>query len=820
MAIVVKGSGIGGVKVGSTYIGEVWQNGNKVWPVSTETIFTLENLAIHYSDDGYELLPTQENYAWLEADYVGRVGSRIVSSVHVTATPEYYMARPIYIDGDAIYWDRQTYGKTPQVRNTVEVYGHYNDVYSTTSATLNIGVNAATNSYRYDKSFTIPSLTGQVPASGGEYVFRANAQRTVITTYSSGDVVEGTTYSYECPLSVSGGATLSTSTVTGVTQGTITFPRNWSTTSFKDYTISMSNTESGTWTQVIRQAKQGVTYAFTWDGGLTETTFNIQRYTTYEVFATSTRNGSYIGATVQSKSPEITSINITQDGSQMSIELEVEANPRTETRTLNFVLVQNESGNVIRANVLQAAATEEYVFEFSDHTTEKVFTVTGDNYDVYLTSTMDGEYIGATWRSESPYINAVTISEEDGQMLVNVDYDENFESTSRDIDILLTQIGSHKEVGITLRQQAYTNPYVFEAVGSTEFNPTCDSTSVQVKFKSYRTSTMQTIPLSYSVQSGGTLIIQSVDYSWSGTECTATIHYPANLDAVAKNATITFSQTGTGMTPIAVTIEQQQYINYTYEISPLIVPTTIVSEATEVTIRVMSLKRSGGLTYSVGISNVSASTQDIGLTRYDEPVNVLGNQWEIKLYFSANVGSAKSGNIIVTQAESGQTLTIPVTREASQYISVNLNHQWVRDTTLDTSGLIGFKSAAGKGVGGSTDFATITFKGYTSFTIYLRSAQYRYELEYDYAILSRIDSAGVPTSAESTYAYASTKGYSSTSKVLSNYQKVDYNAITSTRESRIYAVYRKDSSDTATSGGTDEGFILLPNTATWSNPYE
>lgn len=113
----------------------------------------------------------------------------------------------------------------------------------------------------------------------------------------------------------------------------------------------------------------------------------------------------------------------------------------------------------------------------------------------------------------------------------------------------------------------------------------------------------------------------------------------------------------------------------------------------------------------------------------------------------------------------------------------------------------GVYQATNNGVNNSYSVAKITFEGYTTFNVYIRSYA---ESSYDYTIASALDATSYPTAYNTTGVVAHTRSNQQSGTALSNYTKATYT--TDGGVHSIYIVYRKDGSQHTNS---DLGYFLI-----------
>lgn len=139
-------------------------------------------------------------------------------------------------------------------------------------------------------------------------------------------------------------------------------------------------------------------------------------------------------------------------------------------------------------------------------------------------------------------------------------------------------------------------------------------------------------------------------------------------------------------------------------------------------------------------------------------------------------------------------------------VIANLNSQWANSTKSSISGYKCFQSNKSYNVNSGVDIMTITIKGLTEFTCYIRSYA---ESNYDYVMIGQLDQAitGSSSYSNTTLVKAHTRGNQQSGTALSNYTAVTYSGIDG-GEHTITVVYRKDSS---VNNNDDRGYLLIPD---------
>lgn len=171
--------------------------------------------------------------------------------------------------------------------------------------------------------------------------------------------------------------------------------------------------------------------------------------------------------------------------------------------------------------------------------------------------------------------------------------------------------------------------------------------------------------------------------------------------------------------------------------------------------------------------------------------------------FTLNDYSPKPIKTVFTNLKNGYNETISLNLPSS--VVIDLNDEWITGTTNPSpSQYYSFESRESKGVNDSGDYIYLKIRGYTTYTLYIRSDG---EIHYDYVMVSKPDaSITYSTEYNDTNVYAHTRNSSNSGTSLTAYTKVTFTGLTK-EEHTITIVYRKDDSD---SMGSDAGYVLIP----------
>ena len=183
---------------------------------------------------------------------------------------------------------------------------------------------------------------------------------------------------------------------------------------------------------------------------------------TIQYTITSTKSGSYIGYSVQSK-PDWCSVDYRdQTSTSMLAKITMTANSSSSSRSGTITFVQNESGKTVNVNITQAVAA---TYEFSaNQSTWNVDANGGANNSylcIQLKSKKNGSKIGYTVLSKPSWVTEVAEKPSGVSCPVLSGYDYSFviissansSSSSRSGTVTLKQNESGKTVNITVNQE-------------------------------------------------------------------------------------------------------------------------------------------------------------------------------------------------------------------------------------------------------------------------------------------------------------------------------------------------------------------------------
>lgn len=188
---------------------------------------------------------------------------------------------------------------------------------------------------------------------------------------------------------------------------------------------------------------------------------------TIQYTITSTKSGSYIGYSVQSK-PDWCSVDYRdQTSTSMLAKITMTANSSSSSRSGTITFVQNESGKTVNVNITQAVAA---TYEFSANQSTWNADANGGTNNSYLCiqlkSKKNGSKIGYTVSSKPSWVTEVTEKPSGVPCPVWSGYDYSFmiissansSSSPRSGTVTLKQNESGKTVNITVNQEGEVKP--------------------------------------------------------------------------------------------------------------------------------------------------------------------------------------------------------------------------------------------------------------------------------------------------------------------------------------------------------------------------
>lgn len=182
--------------------------------------------------------------------------------------------------------------------------------------------------------------------------------------------------------------------------------------------------------------------------------------------------------------------------------------------------------------------------------------------------------------------------------------------------------------------------------------------------------------------------------------------------------------------------------------------------------------------------------------------------------FTLNDYSPTPIKTVFTNLKNGYNQTISLNLPSS--VVIDLNNEWITGTTNPSpSEYYSFESRESKGVDNSGDYIYLKIKGYTTYTLYIRSDG---ENDADYVMVSKPDASIThSTPYNDTNVYAHTRTTANLGTGFTDYTEVTFTRLTK-EEHTITIVYRKDKNE---SQGSDAGYVLIPKGAnvSYKNEY-
>ena len=182
--------------------------------------------------------------------------------------------------------------------------------------------------------------------------------------------------------------------------------------------------------------------------------------------------------------------------------------------------------------------------------------------------------------------------------------------------------------------------------------------------------------------------------------------------------------------------------------------------------------------------------------------------------FTLNDYSPKPIKTVFTNLKNGYNQTISLNLPSS--VVIDLNNEWITGTTNPSpSEYYSFESRESKGVDNSGDYIYLKIKGYTTYTLFIRSNGENFA---DCVMVSKPDaSITYLTPYNHTNVYAHTYTSANAGTGLTAYTRVTFTGLTK-EEHTITIVYKKDDSE---SHESDAGYVLIPKgtNVSYKNEY-
>lgn len=487
---------------------------------------------------------------------------------------------------------------------------------------------------------TVSANPTSVSSSGGTSTITASAKRTVY--WESGDVTEET-----------GNPTLSTnlgSLSSSSSPSTLTLGENTSTSSRTATINATYSGKSATCTVTQAGAEPTIEYVFTispWqvNVGASGGTGDIG-FTSYKLV-----NGNQISLGYSIDSSTLPSWATYSNG-----RFTISSNSSTSSRSANVYFTQSESGKRDYATITQSGyvpPADNYVFTWEDGSTSDVsanfpwdFSANGTAANIPVVSTKNGSSQSWSVSSEPSWITTSTTSSK-----VTISASDN-SGSARSGEVVLTQSGSGKTLTVNVSQGAKPaeNVYVFTITPNTY-----DASYSSAPFIPRTVSTKNGSNIGYSLTSGDT------DWVVVSTTGKITVEIMKNTTSSSRSTTLVFTQNESGKTQSIEITQSGQPAEYKFGFGSDLYSTDSVT-----------CDYQGGefRNFYQVVSTKNGSNQSYYVSQRPTWINGYSSG---KVSIQENTSTAsRNGDVILTQDESGKTITLKVTQRGKpeEYLSI------------------------------------------------------------------------------------------------------------------------------------------------------
>lgn len=487
---------------------------------------------------------------------------------------------------------------------------------------------------------TVSANPTSVSSSGGTSTITASAKRTVY--WESGDVTEET-----------GNPTLSTnlgSLSSSSSPSTLTLGENTSTSSRTATINATYSGKSATCTVTQAGAEPTIEYVFTispWqvNVGASGGTGDIG-FTSYKLV-----NGNQISLGYSIDSSTLPSWATYSNG-----RFTISSNSSTSSRSANVYFTQSESGKRDYATITQSGyvpPADNYVFTWEDGSTSDVsanfpwdFSANGTAANIPVVSTKNGSSQSWSVSSEPSWITTSTTSSK-----VTISASDN-SGSARSGEVVLTQSGSGKTLTVNVSQGAKPaeNVYVFIIAPNTY-----DASYSNASFIPRTVSTKNGSNIGYSLTSGDT------DWVVVSTTGRITVEIMKNTTSSSRSTTLVFTQNESGKTQSIEITQSGQPAEYKFGFGSDLYSTDSVT-----------CNYQGGefRNFYQVVSTKNGSNQSYYVSQRPTWINGYSSG---KVSIQENTSTAsRNGDVILTQDESGKTITLKVTQRGKpeEYLSI------------------------------------------------------------------------------------------------------------------------------------------------------
>lgn len=491
-------------------------------------------------------------------------------------------------------------------------------------------------------TISVSASPTSVSSSGGTSTITASAKRTVYWT--SGDVTEET-----------GNPTLSTnlgSLSSSSSPSTLTLGENTSTSS---RTATIKATHSGkSATCTVTQA--GATPTTTYTFGINPYSVNVGAsggsgsitIRSYKTIGSNTYDVDY--SIDSSTLPSWASFN------KSNSTFTISSNSSTSSRSAKVYFDQAESGKRDYATLSQDAyvpPADNYVFTWEDGSTSDVsasfpwdFSTNGTAANIPVVSTKNGSSQSWSVSSKPSWITTSTTSSK-----VTISASDN-SGSARSGKVVLTQSGSGNTLTVNVSQDAKPaeNVYVFTITPNTY-----DAPYSSASFIPRTVSTKNGSNIGYSLTSGGT------DWAVVSTTGKITVEILKNTTSNTRSTTLVFTQNESGKTQSIEITQSGQPAEYKFGFGSDLYSTDSVT-----------CDYQGGefRNFYQVVSTKNGSNQSYYVSQRPTWINGYSSG---KVSIQENTSTAsRNGDVILTQDESGKTITLKVTQRGKpeEYLSI------------------------------------------------------------------------------------------------------------------------------------------------------
>ena len=521
----------------------------------------------------------------------------------------------IVIDNASTYGANECV-KIDDIRKKAETWNYYLTV-SPTSMSFGAGGGS--------KSFTVSSYKRKV-LDGVEQSGNTNVSLKSTTISGSGFSLSGTT--------VSASANESTSS----RSGTVTITQNESN---KTATISLSQSGDtassyGEWVITVSANPTSVSSS----GGTSTITASAKRTIYWESGDVTEETGN------PTLSTNLGSLSSTASPSTLTLGENTSTSSRTATITASY------SGKSATCTVTQSgkAHVTNWVFQFDNGRTTETMSASydGSSTTFGVVSTKDGAQCSFSAASSASSWLTATVS---GTTGVTVKAAANTSESQRSGTITLTQSGSGKTITISVTQAGAepTIEYVF-TISPWQVNVGASGGTGDIGFTSYKLVNGNQISLGYSIDS-------STLPSWA-TYSNGRFTISSNSSTSSRSANVYFTQSESGKRDYA-TISQSGYVppadNYVF-----------TWEDGSTSSKSESFQATGAVSSAITlVSTKNGSNHPWSTTSHPSWITIVSETaTSVTIQASNNTGSARSGSVVLTQEDSGKTLTINVSQDA------------------------------------------------------------------------------------------------------------------------------------------------------------